>query len=105
MSSRHDFRSFLTDALCATTTLAAGMARALSPNERRVAEDVSPSLEESRFWVMGRVHHQEERDIIAWSPVRSICKALAHLAVAFGMVDVALVDSETTNEEQIDRAA
>ena len=105
MVTNRDFRSFIMDALSATTTFAGGLARALSPAERHVTKGTAPSLNESRFWVVGRRHSAADHDVLAWSPVRQIAKALAHLAVAFGLVDVVVVDCETDREEQIDKAA
>lgn len=105
MVTSRDFRSMFLDAFSATTTFAAGLARALSPLERTIADQTAPELEKTRFWVVGRRHAKAEHDVLAWSHVRAIAKALAQLAVAFGLSDVVLVDCETNHEEQIDKAA
>lgn len=93
------------DAFSATSALAGGLLHSMSSIERKAAQNSEPTLESSRFWVVGRRHSEADHNVLAWSPVRQVAKAVAQLAVALGMHEVTLVDCETEEEERFDKAA
>jgi hypothetical protein len=93
------------DACSATATFTAGILHGMTPHERKITESSAPGLEQSRFWIVGRLNGKSEHAVLAWSQVRQIAKSIGQLAVAFGLQEVLLVDRETSDEEEIKRTA
>lgn len=99
--NHRDVRCLLMDVLSAVASLTGGISNVLTPLERDVQAKTDPTLEKSRFWVVGRRVGGADDSVLAWSPVKHVALAVAELASRLGLQNVTLVDIETDEEEQV----